>query len=183
MQNKYISRYIQYYRRGLYKTTQPIIEVTDDHVQQITDTLSNHPYISGFDMYLFGSKVYDEVSRDIDILFTKEGELSYDDKVKVKELINETYRTCIEDLHIKADVFYIEDLESFLEVPLDSTTGGTFNMYTTTDFDFEIKNGELVRFLDYKLNGDNGLYEVTFSQRHEKSLNRDITRSGVKKLI
>ena len=183
MQNKYISRYIQYYRRGLYKTTQPIVEVTDDHVQQITDKIKEHPYISGFDMYLFGSKVYDEVSRDIDILFTKEGELSYDDKVKVKELINETYRTCIEDLHIKADVFYIEDLESFLEVPLDSTTGGTFNMYTTTDFDFEIKNGELVRFLDYKLKGDNGLYEVTFSQRHEKSLNRDITRSGVKKLI
>ena len=181
--SRYLKRYVQYYRRGLYKTTQPIVEVTNDHVQQITDKIKEHPYITDFDMYLFGSKASDEVSRDIDILFTKEGELSYDDKVKVKELINETYRTCIEDLHIKADVFYVEDLDVFSEDMTESTTGDTFNTYTTTDFDFEIKDGELVRFLDYKLKGDNGLYEVKLKKRHQKSLDRNQTHRELKKLI
>ena len=181
--SRYISRYRSYYRRGLYKTTQPIVEVTDDHVQQITDNLKEHPYISEFDMYLFGSKTTDEVSRDIDIFFTKEGELSYDDKVKVKELINETYRTCIEDLHIKADVFYIEDIEVFSEDMTESNEGDTFNTYTTTDFDFEIKDGELVRFLDYKLKGDNGLYEVKLRKRHQKSIDRKQSHRELKKLI
>ena len=181
--SRYLKRYQQYYRRGLYKTTQPIVEVTNDHVQQITDKIKEHPYITDFDMYLFGSKASDEVSRDIDILFTKEGELSYDDKVKVKELINETYRTCIEDLHIKADVFYVEDLDVFSEDMTESTTGDTFNTYTTTDFDFEIKDGELVRFLDYKLKGDNGLYEVKLKKRHQKSLDRNQTHRELKKLI
>ena len=181
--SRYFKRYQQYYRRGLYKTTQPIVEVTDDHVQQITDKIKEHPYITGFDMYLFGSKASDEVSRDIDILFTKEGELSYDDKVKVKELINETYRTCIEDLNIKADVFYVEDLEVFSEDMTESSTGDTFNTYTTTDFDFEIKNGELVRFLDYKLKGDNGFYLVEMKKKHQKSLDNGITKRELKKLI
>ena len=181
--SRYLKRYQQYYRRGLYKTVQPIVEVTDTHVSQITDTLSKHPYIDGWDMYLFGSKASDEVSRDIDILFTKEGELSYDDKVKVKELINETYRTCIEDLHIKADVFYVEDLEVFSEDMTESTTGDTFNTYTTTDFDFEIKDGELVRFLDYKLKGDNGFYLVEMKKRHQKSLDNNQTHRELKKLI
>ena len=65
----------------------------------------------------------------------------------------------------------------------ESNEGDTFNTYTTTDFDFEIKDGELVRFLDYKLKGDNGLYEVKLRKRHQKSIDRKQSHRELKKLI
>ena len=165
---------------GAYGTDQPLVEVTDDHVRQVTDKLKEHPYISEFDMYLFGSKTYKEVSGDIDIFFTKEGELSFDDKVKVKELINETYRVCIQDLHIKADVFYIKDLEVFSQ----HFSGDTVKFYTTIDCIFEIRNGEIHKFIHFhQRKGQDGLYLFELPKKHKKSLNRGISYIKPKKLI
>lgn len=187
--SRYFERYPRYYRRGLYKTTQPIVEVTDDHVQQIVDKLSKHPYMDGWDLFLFGSKASNEVSRDLDLYFTKvsgltDTQLSYDEEVEVAALINETYRICIEELNIKVDVFYIQDTEPLYEDMTVSTTGDTFTVQTTTDFDFEIKDGQLVRFLDYKFSESrNGLFDLELKQYHKKSVDNGITQRVITQLI
>lgn len=187
--SRYLERYRTYYRRGLYKTTQPIVEVTDDHVQQIVDKLSEHPYMDGWDLFLFGSKASDEVSRDLDLYFTKvsgltDTELTYDEQVEVAALINETYRICIEELNIKVDVFYIQDTEPLYEEMTEDNKEDTFTVQTTTDFDFEIKDGQLVRFLDYKFGeSKNGLFDLELKVYHQKSVDSGITKRVITQLI
>jgi len=182
--SRYFERYSNYYRRGLYKTTQPIVEVTDDHVQQIVDKLDKHPYMQEFNLFLFGSKASDEVSRDLDLFFTKNDELNFEETIEVAALINETYRICIEELNIKVDVFHIQDTEPLYEDMTESTTGDTFTVQTTTDFDFEIKDGELVRFLDYKFSESrNGLFDLELKQYHKKSIDSGITQRVITQLI
>tara|TARA_R110001632_G_scaffold501_2_gene1715 strand:+ start:166 stop:708 length:543 start_codon:yes stop_codon:yes gene_type:complete len=179
--SKYIERYQRYYRKGLYKTRETLVPVTDVHITQIIESLSKHPYMDKWELWLFGSKVNNDVSRDIDLFFTNDNsDISFQDTVEVVTLINETYRICTEELNIKSDVFHIGNKIPLL---LPMTGDGTFSMYTTMDFDFEIEDGKVVRFIDFKLKGENGLYEVKMRQNYSKAVDRGEINRKLKRLI